>query len=221
MELNKLTSAIINDLWGGNLIPLSNRSLISEEQIADECIETRSSIIREWYQRSLLKKHDLMTAINCVPVDCKDQNKCACKDITNAKNAKHFEIPILLDGLGSDAIEFIGSTDRSESYKVYYTKEATKYQQYKKRGSSKPYVYVERTPNENNMYDCWIFNAPYVKNIAVIGIFKDPRQLDVYNCCNKTEYLDLGSISDEIKRRIIAKKVQLYRAATPAASQVI
>lgn len=47
MELNKLTSAIINDLWGGNLIPLSNRSLISEEQIADECIETRSSIIRE------------------------------------------------------------------------------------------------------------------------------------------------------------------------------
>ena len=47
MELNKLTSAIINDLWGGNLVPLSSRSLISEEQIADECLEVRSSIIKE------------------------------------------------------------------------------------------------------------------------------------------------------------------------------
>ena len=47
MELNKIASAILNDLWGGNLIPLSNRSLISLEQIEDEVIEERSSIIRE------------------------------------------------------------------------------------------------------------------------------------------------------------------------------
>jgi hypothetical protein len=47
MELNKIASAIINDLWGGNLIPMSNRSLISQEQIEDEVIEERVAIIRE------------------------------------------------------------------------------------------------------------------------------------------------------------------------------
>jgi hypothetical protein len=46
-----------------------------------------------------------------------------------------------------------------------------------RRGAEKPYVYIDTTPNENNMYDCWIFNAPLLKKISVIGIFKDPRQL--------------------------------------------
>lgn len=47
MELNKIASAIVNDLFGGNLIPISNRSLISIEQIEDEIIEERASIIKE------------------------------------------------------------------------------------------------------------------------------------------------------------------------------
>lgn len=153
MELEKLSSAILNDLWGGNVIPLNNRSLISQEQIEDEIIEVRSSIIREWYFKNLLNKHDLMVAINCVPVDCKDQNKCNCLTIGNAKNAKHFEIPILMDGIGDDALEFVGSTDRSISYNIYFNKESANYQQYKKRNAEKPYVYIERTPNENNKYD--------------------------------------------------------------------
>jgi hypothetical protein len=33
------------------------------------------------------------------------------------------------------------------------------------------------------MYDCFIFNAPYLKEISVTGIFKDLRQLDAYSCC--------------------------------------
>lgn len=230
MELNKLSSAILNDLWGGNVIPLDNRSLISQEQIEDEIVEVRSSIIREWYYKNLLNRHDLMMAINCVPVDCKDQNKCNCINIHNAKNAKHFEIPILLDGIGDDAIEFVGSTDRSLSYTLYYNKEAANYQQYKKRGADKPYVYIERTPNENNRYDCWIFNAPFVQNIAVIGIFKDPRQLSDFMCSNRdsdvscdinTDYTELGSISDEIKRRILDRKVRLYRTPVPPVSQTV
>ena len=47
MELNKVASTIINDLWGGNLIPLSNRSLLSIEQVEDECIAERELIIKE------------------------------------------------------------------------------------------------------------------------------------------------------------------------------
>ena len=124
-----------------------------------------------------------------------------------------------MDGIGDDAILFIGSTDRTVSYKIYYTKQAIEYVKYKKRKGSRPYVYIERTPNENNMYDCWIFNAPFVENIAVIGIFRDPRQLEQFNCCGGAEYTEMGAISDEIKSRIINRKVQLYRTAAGAATQ--
>lgn len=47
MELSKIASAILNDLWGGNFIPESNRALISLEQIEDECIAEREMIIKE------------------------------------------------------------------------------------------------------------------------------------------------------------------------------
>lgn len=45
MTLNALSSAIINDLFSGNFIQENDRSLISVEQIEDECIEARSSVI--------------------------------------------------------------------------------------------------------------------------------------------------------------------------------
>lgn len=221
MQLEELVSAIYNDLVSGTFIPASNRQFISLDQLEDECIETRASIIREWYLKSLLNKGELSIALNCVDVDCKDQNKCGCKSISNIKPAKHFEIPILAEGIGDEAVIYVGSTDRDESYKVYFNKEAAKYHNYKKRNADKPYVYIERTPNENGKYDGWLFNAPYVKHIAVIAIFKDPRQLKEYNCCVDVDYLDMGSISDEIKRRILAKKIQLYRTPVYQAPQNI
>ena len=51
----------------------------------------------------------MMVAINCIEVDCKDQNKCSCmSSLANAKMAKHFEIPQLMPGLGVDALAFVG-----------------------------------------------------------------------------------------------------------------
>jgi len=32
------------------------------------------------------------------------------------------------------------------------------------------------------MLDCYIFNAPLIKQITFIGIFKDPRQLEDFQC---------------------------------------
>ena len=226
MNVNQIASAIINDLFSGNLVSLSNRALISQEQIEDECIEARSAIIKDWYLKNILNLGDMMVAINCIEVDCKDQNKCSCiSSLANAKMAKHFEIPQLMPGLGSDALAFVGSTDRSNSFKVYYNLEAIKnqqhYQNYRKKSNPKPFVYIEKTPNENGMYDCWIFNAPLVQYIAVIGIFKDPRQLEKYNCCNDVEYLEMGAISNEIKNRILQKKIQLYRTPAPPAAPVV
>ena len=226
MNVNQIASAIINDLFSGNLVSLSNRAMISQEQIEDECIETRCAIIKDWYLRNMLNLGDMMVAINCVEVDCKDQNKCSCmSSLANAKMAKHFEIPQLMPGLGVDALAFVGSTDRSHAFKVYYNLEAIKYQQhyqkYRKRPDNKPFVYIEKTPNENGMYDCWIFDAPFVQYIAVIGIFKDPRQLEKYNCCDDIDYLEMGAISNEIKNRILQKKIQLYRTSAPPAAPVV
>ena len=226
MNVNQIASAIINDLFSGNLVSLSNRAMISQEQIEDECIEARCAIIKDWYLKNMLNLGDMMVAINCVEVDCKDQNKCSCmSSLANAKMAKHFEIPQLMPGLGADALAFVGSTDRSHAFKVYYNLEAIKYQQYyqkyRKRYTPKPFVYVEKTPNENGMYDCWIFDAPFVQYIAVIGIFKDPRQLEQYNCCDNIDYLEMGAISNEIKNRILQKKIQLYRTSAPPAAPVV
>lgn len=226
MNVNQIASAIINDLFSGNLVSLSNRAMVSIEQLEDEVIEARSSVIKDWYLKNMLNLGDMMVAINCVEVDCKDQNKCSCmSSLANAKMAKHFEIPQLMPGLGADALAFVGSTDRSNAFRVYYNLEAIKYQQhyqkYRRRQNPKPFVYVEKTPNENGMYDCWIFNAPLVRYVAVIGIFKDPRQLEQYNCCNDVEYLEMGAISNEIKNRILQKKIQLYRTPAPPAAPVV
>ena len=39
------------------------------------------------------------------------------------------------------------------------------------------------TPNANNMYDGYIFNAPMIQMLSIVGMFKDPRQAAEYNCC--------------------------------------
>ena len=47
MNVNLIASAIINDLFSGNLVSLSNRSMISQDQIEDEVIETRNAVIKD------------------------------------------------------------------------------------------------------------------------------------------------------------------------------
>ena len=150
-----------------------------------------------------------MQTINCIEVDCKDPVKCCTT--SSGKSIKHFEIPALTNDLGAAAIEWIGSADKEYRYDVYFTSDALKYRKYKKRGADKPYVYVDRTLNQNGMYDCWIYNAPFVKTIAVSAIFKDPRQLSKFSCCVPSDFLDLGSVSNEIKKRLTEQKLRYYR----------
>lgn len=47
--------------------------------------------------------------------------------------------------------------------------------------------------------------------ISIIGVFKDLRQLSQYSCCTNTEYLDFGTISDEVKNRVKKDKTVFYR----------
>lgn len=224
MTSNQIASAIINDLFSGKFIDSLDSSVISVEQLEDEVYEERASIIKELFIKGALRKEEVLFALNCVPVDCADQNKCECSEVKNPKNAKHFEIPILMNGLGSDALAYIGSTDRTNSFKVFYNREALDYykysQKYKRGKKDKPYVFIDKTPNKNGKYDGWVFNAPFIKNLAVIGVFQDPRQLEGYNCCADTDYLELGIISSEIKNRLLTKKLKIYRTASYNAPQV-
>lgn len=208
MELSKIASAVYNDIMAG-LAGMNANPTISMEQLEDEVVEVRQTVIKDFYSKNILNKNDLMMAINCVEVDCKDQGKC-CKFDAN-KNALHFEIPQLMDGLGDDAIFYVGSVDRHQPYSVFFEPSIMKFYKYRMRGKDQPYVYIEKTPNENNMYDGWIFNVPFVKYITVIGIFKDLRQLEEYNCCQSPEYLDFGFISNEVKNRLTKAKMQYYR----------
>ena len=150
MELSKIASAIYNDVMGG-LAGMNANPTISLEQLEDEIVEERQTVIKEWYNQGLLKRDDLMIAINCIDVDCADPGKCC--NAPSGKSELHFEIPQLLDDLGENAIYYIGSVDRTVPYDVYFSPAAMQMRKYKRRGKDKPYVYIEKTPNERGMYD--------------------------------------------------------------------
>lgn len=150
MDINKTASAIYNDIVAG-LSGINANPNISIEQLEDEVIEMRETVIKEWYLKGVLKPHDLMLSLNCVEVNCADPANCCMTD--TGKSELHFEIPVLMNDLGSDAIDWIGTVDKEERYSVYFTRDALKYRKYKKRGANKPYVFIDKTPNKNGLYD--------------------------------------------------------------------
>lgn len=212
MTVEEITSAVYNDVEAG-LVGIHSNPTISMEQLEDEVVAERERIILEWWKKGILQKGDLLTAINCVVVDCKDPAKCCNNEAGYSE--KHFEIPQTIAGIGDDSIYWIGSADRKQQYRVFYSPVQVKYGKYKKRNSNKPYVYIERTPNENGMYDGWIFGLPFVKTIAIIGIFRDPRQLQKIGCSGDCDNNggDLGSLSMEVKDRLTKTKLYYYRQA--------
>ena len=207
MQLSAISSAIRNDVLSG-LRGYHSTPTMNILQIEDEVIEERYTVIKEWFLRKYLNKRDYMLAINCIELDCKDPSRCC--EIQLGEAVQHFEIPQLMNDLGDDAIEFVGSTDRMVNFKVYFNRNF-KYQKYRRRHGNMPYVYIETTPNENGLYDGFLYNAPFAKYISVIGIFKDPRQLEKYKCCTDTEYLDIGAVSNEVKKRLTQRKLYYYR----------
>lgn len=212
MTVDELTSAVYNDIEAG-LVGIHSNPTISMEQLADEVVAERERVILEWWKKGILQKGDLLTAINCVNVDCNDPTKC-CNNAAGISE-KHFEIPQTIAGLGSDSIFWIGSADRKQQFSVYNSPVQASYHKYKRHGRNRPYVYIENTPNKNGMYDGWIFNLPFVKTIAVVGIFRDPRQLEKMGCdgnCDNDSG-DFGSISMEVKDRLTKSKLYFYRQA--------
>ena len=208
MQVEKLASAIYNDIVGG-LIGISSTPTISMDALEDDVIDERLQIIKEYSLKNLIPKKDLLYSINCIETDCKSLDKC-CSSSNYSKPELHFEIPQLINDFGENSVEFIGSINRETQYKIY-TSTSFQYHKYSRRGANHPYVYIETTPNENNMYDGWIFNAPFTKKISIIAIFKDPRQLEEYGCCSPIDVENMSFINNEIKKRLTEKKLRYYR----------
>lgn len=212
MYISKLASAIINDVYSG-LAGLHHNISMSVEQVEDEIVQMRLQVIKEYQLKGILPIKDLLLQINCIPVDCKDLERCPiCKPGIKTPNA-HFEIPQIINDFGASAIAYIGSVDRMNSFSVYVNSNFTNlYQKYRKRGKDKPYVYIDPAPNENNMLDGYIFNAPLLKQISVVAIFKDPRQLDDYGCCSDLDDIqNMTFIDTEVKDRLTKQKITYYR----------
>jgi hypothetical protein len=72
-------------------------------------------------------------------------------------------------------------------------------------------VYIDTTPNKNDVNDGFIFNAPLIKTLSAVFIPKDPRQLEEYGCCPIDEIENISFINNEIKKRLTEKKVRWYR----------
>lgn len=212
MIFEKLASAIINDIYSG-LQGYHTGLSISKEQILDDIQDERLMILKEYSSKGILPVKDLLLSINCIPVDCKDLDRCSiCSNGTSGKPMAHFQIPQVLMDFGKESISYIGSTDRQLPFR-YSTSILNwkKFNQYRKRQSNKPFVWIDTTPNENGMYDCFVFNAPLLKQVSIVAIFKNPRQLEEFGCCSEYQDDNFSFINNEIKKRLVAKKIQFYR----------
>ena len=213
MIYNRLASAIVNDVYSG-LAGLHHNISMSVEQLEDEIVATRLQVIKEYQLKGILPLKDLLMAINCIPVDCKDLERCSeCIKKDNGTPNMHFEIPQIINEFGYAAIAYIGSADRQNSFTFYISSDFTnKYQKYRKRGKNKPYVFIDPVPNKNNMYDCYVFNAPMLKQISIVAVFKDPRQLEGYGCCGDIDIMEnMSFIDTEVKNRLTEQKIKYYR----------
>ena len=205
---NKLASAIYNDVVSG-LRGYSSNPTMDLYQLEDEIMQERLQIIKEYSMKGLIPKNDLLMSIDCIPVDCKNIENCC--NSSDGTPTFHFAIPQIMTEFDG-GISYIGSTDKGNPFIYYTSPTVMKYHKYRSRAKNRPYVYIDVTPNGDNMNDCYIFNVPLIKSVSVVGVFKDPRQLINFGCCNALDINNMTFIDAEIKKRLIEKKIRYYRS---------
>lgn len=216
-SIKRIADAVYNDVVSGLRGYHTNIS-ISKEQLEQDVIDLRLLIIKEYMMKGILPISDLLVSLNCIPVDCDYLDKCPCNRQACGNPVAHFQIPQLLFdyGLGK-AIKYVGSTDKQNSFLVYTKpiEQIKTYKKYRKRGKNKPWVYIDVTPNSSGYLDCYIFGIPLIKQVSVIAIFKDLRQLEEFQCGCEGEQLFADSnfnfIDTLIKDRLTQQKLRYYR----------
>lgn len=90
-----------------------------------------------------------------------------------------------------------------DEFNYYYYKSVIQYINTK-------YNFCDMNQQEDD--DLRVFNAPLIKTLSIIAVFKDPRQLEQFTCCNAEEVSNMNFLTNDIKRRITEKKVRWYRS---------
>jgi hypothetical protein len=212
MNLEKITSEIYNNIVSG-LSGVTTNQRFTIEQIEDSVINERLAIIKEYMVKNIIPEKDLMLTIRCLEVDCDNISQCCGREF--GVRTQHFEIPQIFNDYGDGVIDFIASTDNEISITVY-TDNGYKNHKYRRSSGDKPYAWVDTTPNNNGFYDVFLFNAPFMKLVSVRAIFKDPRQLAKYECCNKDEWDNFSFVERDVVKRVTENYLRYYRQfATP------
>lgn len=216
--IDKLSSIAYNSIIGG-LQGYEATQNISLVQLKDELIQTRMTILQKYAIQNRLPYKDLYLSIDCIDVTCKPIGEC-CGEVYS-EPLPHFEIPQIFVGGGDESIQYIGTIDKSKKFKVYTSPQLFRFHKYKTMGSNKPYVYLDMTPNKNNKIDGYIFNAPLLEKISVSAIFKDPRDLEDYLCCDYDfeNLQNLNFIDTEAIDTVVNKYLKYYRQLYPQPQQ--
>ena len=213
MALQSITSTIYNNVISGlSGIDVNNRFTI--EQIEDDVVRERLSLIKEYSLKNLIPKKDLILSIPCLSVDCESVERCCLSD-RDSEKLRHVEIPQLVNDFGKEAIDFLGSNDRVIKFKIY-TDYAWRNHQHKRRGANEPYAWIDTAPNKNNMYDVFLFNVPLITTLSISAIFKDPRDLEQYSCCNGIDVYNDSFLDKEIIKRVTEQYIRYYRQMATA-----
>lgn len=215
MYIEKLASQIRNDVVSGLRGYHQNLSM-NMEQLQDEIVACRLEILHQYFLKGIFPIKDLLIAINCVNVDCESLERCSCREYNSDDTlVAHFQIPQVVSYYGKQAIDYIGSTDRRNKFQIITSLTELENRKYKKRGTEKPYVWIDYSPNSNGMLDCFIFNAPFLEQVSVVGVFKDPRQLNQYHCCNTDELngpdINMSFVDQLVKDKLTKEKLYYYR----------
>lgn len=215
MYIEKLASQIRNDVVSG-LRGYHHNLSMNMEQLQDEIVACRLEILYQYFLKGIFPIKDLLIAINCINVDCESLERCRCREVNPDDTlVAHFEIPQLVSYYGKQSLEYVGSTDRRNKFQIISSLSELENRKYRKRGKDKPYVWIDFSPNKNGMLDCFIFNAPYLEQISVVGVFKDPRQLNQYNCCNTDDLVgpdvNMSFIDQLVKDKLTKEKLYYYR----------
>jgi hypothetical protein len=174
-------------------------------------------IIRQQIASGVFPIKDLLVAINCVDVDCESLERCKCNSDGCDTLVAHFQIPQLMSEFGKASIDYIGSIDRQQRFPIVTSLTERNMRKFRKRSKNGPNVWLDMAPNRDGMLDCFIFNCPFIKQVSVVGIFKDPRQIEKFKCCVSSEYSltgpdnNISYLSQMVKDKLTTDKVRYYR----------
>lgn len=214
MNLTELSSAIFNNVYDGLKAPQDFS--LSLEQIKMEVGNYRNKLIEKHRgnrqgSKRLNRDHFLQT-IDGITITIKDLSRNPI--LPSFKKAFYFQLPTIAYTFDDQAVEYIGPMDKSKSWKVY-TNTTFRSHKYKPLTSNATFVYIDTSPNDKGLLDCFIFNAgeyASLKYLSTIAIFQQPEMVvSQMQGDDEAEYPAPSWMQDEIITSLTKRYLYYYR----------